>query len=77
MTAAAHPGIATRVLGAGVKRLEDPRLLVGRGRYFDDIRLPGLLHAAFVRSSHAHARVSGVNPSAGLGAPGVVVVLSG
>jgi carbon-monoxide dehydrogenase large subunit len=60
-----------------VKRLEDPRLLTGQGRYLDDIRLPGLLHAAFVRSTHAHARLSGVDPSAGLAAPGVVLVLTG
>src|SRR5262245_30320312 len=77
MTAAAHPGLATRVLGAGVKRLEDPRLLNGEGRYLDDIRLPGLLHAAFVRSAHAHARLSGVDPSAGFAAMGVVTVLTG
>ena len=40
-----------------MKRLEDPGLLIGQGRYLDDIRLPGLLHAAFVRSPHAHARL--------------------
>ena len=44
-----------RYLGAHVKRLEDPRLLAGEGRFLDDITLPGLLHAAFVRSTHAHA----------------------
>ena len=77
MTSAAGPGIATRVLGARVKRLEDPRLLTGQGRYLDDIRLPGLLHAAFVRSPHAHARLSGVDASAALEVPGVVAVLAG
>ncbi len=77
MTPAARPGIATRVVAARVKRLEDPRLLTGRGRYLDDIRLPGLLHAAFVRSSHAHARLRGVDASAALAVPGVVAVLAG
>ena len=57
-----------------MRRLEDPRLLTGRGRYLDDVRLPGLLHAAFVRSPHAHARVSGVDASAALEVPGVVAV---
>ena len=77
MKSDAHLGMATRVPEARVKRLEDPRLLTGRGRYLDDIRLPGLLHAAFVRSPHAHARVSSVDASPGLEAPGVVAVLTG
>jgi carbon-monoxide dehydrogenase large subunit len=41
--------------GARVARLEDPALLTGRGRFVDDIRLVGALHACFVRSPHAHA----------------------
>ena len=77
MTSGARPGIATRELGARVKRLEDPGLLTGQGRYLDDIHLPGLLHAAFVRSPHAHARLAGVDASAALGVPGVVAVLTG
>ena len=60
-----------------MKRLEDPGLLTGQGRYLDDIRLPGLLHAAFVRSPHAHARLAGVDASAALAVPGVVAVLTG
>jgi aerobic carbon-monoxide dehydrogenase large subunit len=62
---------------AEVKRLEDPRLLTGQARYVDDIHLPGLLHAAFVRSPHAHARLSGVDVSAALDVPGVVAILAG
>ena len=77
MTSGARPGVATRELGARVKRLEDPRFLTGHGCYLDDIRLPGLLHAAFVRSPHAHAGVTGVDASAALAMPGVVAVLSG
>ena len=60
-----------------VKRVEDPRLLVGSGAYLDDLRLPGLLHAAFVRSVHAHARVRGVGLESARRAPGVAAVLSG
>ena len=46
--------------GAAVKRKEDPALLAGRGRFVDDIRLPGTLHAAFVRSPHPHAKIRAV-----------------
>jgi aerobic carbon-monoxide dehydrogenase large subunit len=77
MTSAARPGVATRALATRAKRLEDPRFLTGRGRYLDDIRLPGLLHAAFVRSPHAHARLSVVDASAVPEVPGAVAVLTG
>ncbi|HVQ76892.1 MAG TPA: xanthine dehydrogenase family protein molybdopterin-binding subunit [Candidatus Binatia bacterium] len=63
-------------VGAAVKRVEDPRLLRGRGRYLDDLELPGLLHAAFVRSLHAHARVRGVETALARRASGVAAVLS-
>ena len=49
------------VFGSSVPRLEDPALLRGRGRFVDDIRLPGMLHAAFVRSPHAHALIRGID----------------
>ena len=62
--------------GARVKRVEDPRLLRGEGRYVDDIHLPGLLHAAFVRSPHAHAAVGAVDKTAALALPGVHAVLT-
>ena len=65
-----------RYLGAHVKRLEDSRLLAGQGRFLDDITLPGLLHAAFVRSTHAHAIVRAVDTEAARRAPGVVRVLT-
>src|SRR5262245_16110967 len=77
MASAARPGLATRGLATRVKRLEDPRLLIGRGRYLGDLRLPGLLHAAFVRSPHARAQVLGVDTAAALEVPGVVAVLVG
>ena len=55
---------AERYTGASIKRSEDPRILTGAGRYVDDIKLPGMLHAAFVRSPLAHARVLSVDASA-------------
>ena len=51
---------AERYIGASIKRSEDPRILTGRGRYIDDIKLPRMLHAAFVRSPMAHARLLSV-----------------
>jgi carbon-monoxide dehydrogenase large subunit len=77
MASTAGSGIPIRVPSASVKRIEDPRLLTGRGRYLDDIQLPGLLHAVFVRSPHAHARLSRVDASAALEVPGVAAVLTG
>src|SRR5580700_5635316 len=68
---------AERYTGASVKRSEDPRILTGAGRYVDDIKLPGMLHAAFVRSPMAHARVRSVDVSAARALPGVVAVYTG
>ena len=61
-------------IGASVKRVEDPRLLRGLGKYVGDVRLPGMLHAAVLRSPHAHARLRGIDASGALGRPGVVAV---
>ena len=69
--------MAERYTGASIKRSEDPRILTGKGRYVDDIKLPGMLHAAFVRSPLAHARVLAVDVSAAQALPGVVAVLTG
>jgi aerobic carbon-monoxide dehydrogenase large subunit len=68
---------AERYTGASIKRSEDPRILTGTGRYVDDIKLPGMLHAAFVRSPLAHARVLSVDVSAARALPGVAAVLTG
>jgi carbon-monoxide dehydrogenase large subunit len=62
--------------GARVKRLEDPALLAGRGRFVDDVKVPGLLQACFVRSPHAHAMVRGIDSETALSMPGVHAVLS-
>src|SRR3989442_3020814 len=53
-----------RVVGTRAKRIEDPRLLSGRGRFAADIDLPGMLHAAFVRSPHAHALIRSIDAAA-------------
>ncbi len=63
-----------RFVGASVHRVEDQRILRGRGHYIDDLKLPGMLHAAFVRSPHAHARITRVDTSAAKALPGVVAV---
>jgi carbon-monoxide dehydrogenase large subunit len=68
---------AERYTGASIKRSEDPRILTGSGRYVDDIKLPGMLHAAFVRSPLAHARVLSVDVSAARALPGVVAAYTG
>ena len=64
-------------IGTRVKRGDDPRLLTGRGRYVDDLTLPRMVHAAFVRSAHAHARLARVDLERARHAPGVVGVLAG
>jgi carbon-monoxide dehydrogenase large subunit len=69
--------IAERFTGASVKRSEDPRILTGTGCYVDDVRLPGMLHAAFVRSPFAHARIRDIDVTEARKVPGVMAVLTG
>jgi aerobic carbon-monoxide dehydrogenase large subunit len=64
-------------VGQSVRRLEDPRLLRGLGRYSDDVSLARQAYAVVVRSPHAHARLRAVDSSAALKAPGVLAVLTG
>lgn len=66
-----------RYVGQPVQRVEDRRILTGRGRYIDDIRIRGMVHAAFVRSPFAHASITDVDTSEALGLPGVIAVLTG
>jgi carbon-monoxide dehydrogenase large subunit len=66
-----------RLLGAAIKRREDPRFITGRGQYVDDVKLPLMTYAAFVRSPHAHARIRGIDPTAATARPGVVAVFTG
>src|SRR5246500_4982090 len=63
-----------RFFGAPIKRNEDRKLLTGQALFVDDVELPGLLHAAFLRSPHAHARLLSVDTSKAAARPGVVAV---
>src|SRR5260370_41184139 len=66
--------MSTRMFGARVERNVDPKLLRGEGAFVDDIPLPGALHAAFLRSPHARARIAGIDTSAAKRHPGVVAI---
>src|ERR1051325_7047691 len=66
-----------RLFGKSIKRREDPRFITGRGQYVDDVKLPGMTYAAFVRSPHAHARIKAIDTSAAKAHPGVVAVFTG
>src|SRR6266850_1835399 len=68
--------MGAKFFGAAVKRREDPRFLRGEGRFIDDVTLPGMLHAAFLRSPHAHARIGKIDTAAATAAPGVLRVLT-
>src|SRR5881628_448135 len=66
-----------RLFGKSIKRREDPRFITGRGQYVDDVKLPGMTYAAFVRSPHAHARIRKIDTAAALHHPGVVAIFTG
>jgi aerobic carbon-monoxide dehydrogenase large subunit len=68
---------STRSVGKSVLRIEDLRILTGRGRYVDDLKLPGMLHAAFLRSPMPHGRIVSIDVSAALEAEGVIAVYTG
>jgi carbon-monoxide dehydrogenase large subunit len=69
-------GSVSKTFGKSTPRIEDRDLLRGTARFVGDIRLPGMLHASFVRSPHAHARIVSIDKSAALALPGVVAVLT-
>jgi len=69
--------MSTRVFGSAIRRREDPRLITGTATYTDDIRLPGLVHAAMLRSPHAHARIRSVDTARAAKVPGVLAVYTG
>jgi carbon-monoxide dehydrogenase large subunit len=73
----ANPDNQKSWMGTRLPRKEDLRLITGQGKYVADIVLPGMLHAVFVRSDYAHARLVSVDVSAALEAPGVVAVITG
>src|SRR5206468_7841384 len=67
---------APQGMGTSLPRKEDARFIRGQGTYIDDIKLPGMLFGALVRSPYAHARIRSIDKSKALGAPGVVAVLT-
>ncbi|MCY0092523.1 xanthine dehydrogenase family protein molybdopterin-binding subunit [Hoeflea ulvae] len=64
-------------IGASVARKEDKRFITGKGRYTDDMVVPGMKHAHFVRSPHAHAAIRGIDTSEAMKMPGVIGILAG
>jgi len=69
--------MTTDVLGTSVKRVEDQRLITGKGRYLDDISMPGMTHLAILRSPYANANIKSIDTSAAKTMPGVVAVFVG
>ena len=67
----------TNLIGASIRRVEDPPLLTGQGCYVDDVKLPGILHVAIHRSTHPHARLLSIDTSEAAAMPGVECVLTG
>jgi aerobic carbon-monoxide dehydrogenase large subunit len=65
------------VLGTSIKRREDPRLITGQAQYIDDIKLPGMLHAAILRSAFGHAKIKSIDADMAKKMPGVVAVFTG
>lgn len=63
--------MVTEVIGKGIRRKEDPALIQGMGTYTDDVKLPGMLHAAFVRSPFAKAKINSIDTAEAAGLPGV------
>jgi CO/xanthine dehydrogenase Mo-binding subunit len=72
-----RPDQALSVIGTRMLRKEDPRFLVGRGRFVDNITLPNMAHAAVLRSPHAHARIKSIATGAAQALPGVVAIITG
>jgi carbon-monoxide dehydrogenase large subunit len=66
-----------RGLGHSVRRIEDDRFIRGAGNYIDDVKLPGMLHMAILRSPYAHAKLNGIDASRAQALPGVVAVVTG
>jgi len=73
-TEAPSPAAGNGHVGRSLKRKEDPRLITGQATYVDDVVLPGMVYAAFVRSPEAHAKIVSVDASAAEALPGVRAV---
>jgi aerobic carbon-monoxide dehydrogenase large subunit len=77
MTAIEQPPGAQKWVGQALRRKEDPRMITGRGRYVDDMVVPGMLYMAVVRSPEAHARITSIDASAAKELPGIHGVFTG
>src|SRR5438128_12032361 len=73
----APPAPTIQGFGHSVRRKEDPRFIRGQGNYIDDVKLPGMLYMDIVRSPYAHARITSIDASEALKAPGVIAVVTG
>lgn len=69
--------MSNKFIGKSVKRIEDKRFITGKGRYTDDINLPGMTHAYILRSPYAHARIKSIDTSAAAAMEGVVTIMTG
>src|SRR5258708_3743253 len=76
MSTSAERQMTNRLVGASIKRKEDPRFLRGRGNFVDDLKRPRMLHAAFFRSDVAHGILKSVNVTAAKKVPGVIDVFT-
>ena len=72
-----RPDQSLNVIGTRMLRKEDPRFLIGRGRFVDDVALPNMAHAAVLRSPHAHACIKSIDKRAPLQLPGVAAAITG
>src|ERR1700716_3829556 len=77
MAVTGQPTRERKWVGKSIRRVEDPKFLLGAGGYVDDLSLPGMLHAALVRSPYAHARIKTVDVTEARRLPGVVAVVTG
>src|ERR671930_1393345 len=77
MTTQVEEQTTTSVIGARMKRVEDPRLITGAAKYLDDLKLPGMAHVAILRSPYAHARIAGIDTTKAAAHPGVIAVFTG
>jgi CO/xanthine dehydrogenase Mo-binding subunit len=77
MTETREESAERKWVGKSIQRVEDPKFLLGRGSYIDDFGLEGMLHAALVKSPHAHAHIKNIDVEEARKLPGVVAVVTG
>ena len=77
MTTQVEEQTTTSVIGARMKRVEDPRMITGAAKYLDDLKLPGMAYGAVLRSPYAHARIKGIDTQKAAAHPGVIGVYTG